>query len=235
MIHRPASNRRSSAAPPAARGAAHPPTDPTKDPVVHVFEALIGARGCELDRDAYRLDAAAVRVDPEVTGPCYRLQRTQDVPDPRDPARHTLLSGDLAAARKAFAAERPALREEAHRLIYQGITYHRLRIVEHPISDYVAWESLSLAEFAAAGHPIRVLDAERLAAWEEHGRLPDVVVYGRRVLYLLRTTADGHPAGAKRIDNPPLASMVTEAMAALYAQAEPFPDWFDREATPLMS
>ncbi|WP_067964084.1 DUF6879 family protein [Nocardiopsis trehalosi] len=196
---------------------------------MHVFEALINARGRELDRDAYRLDAAAVRADPEATGPCYRLQRTQDVPDPRDPARPTLLSGDLAAARKAFAAERPALREEAHRLNYQGIAYHRLRIMEYPLSDYVAWEALSLAEFAAAGHPIRVLDAERLASWEERGRLPDVVVYGRRVLYLLRTTADGHPAGAKRIDNPPLASMVTEAMAALYAQAQPFPDWFDRE------
>jgi hypothetical protein len=199
---------------------------------VHVFEALINARGRELDRDGYRIDAAAVRADPEVTGPCYRLQRTQDVPDPRDPARHTLFSGDLAAAREAFAAERPALREEAHRLIYQGIAYHRLRVVEYPLSGYVAWEALSLAEFAAAGHPIRVLDAERLASWEENTRLPDVVVYGRRVLYLLHTTADGHPAGAKRINNPALADMVTEAMGALYAQAEPFADWFDREVAP---
>ncbi|WP_017623965.1 DUF6879 family protein [Nocardiopsis chromatogenes] len=198
----------------------------------HAFEAVYEARGTVLGRADYHADAKALRESPDITGDVWKLERSQRFDESGDEAWEAYLAGDMSRAIAIFEGERERLREQVARYAGLGLRMRRLRVAERPPSGYLRWEMHSHRVFVECGYEIAVLDAERIGSLERRRPLPETMVYGGRVVYQVLYDRWWAPAGAKRIDDPGLARRVADAVAALYARAEPFMDFYRREIAP---
>ncbi|MDA2803312.1 DUF6879 family protein [Nocardiopsis suaedae] len=195
----------------------------------HAFEAVYEARGTVLGRADYHADAKALRESPDITGDVWKLERSQRFDESGDEAWEAYLAGDMSRAIAIFEGERERLREQVARYAGLGLRMRRLRVAEWPPSGYLRWEMHSHRVFVECGYEIAVLDAERIGSLERRRPLPETMVYGDRVVYQVLYDRWWAPAGAKRIDDPVLARRVADAIAVLYARAEPFMDFYRRE------
>lgn len=114
-----------------------------------------------------------------------------------------------------------------------GITQRRLRVVEFPVTPYVQWELHVLRLRVEVGDPIRVLDARTIAEIERRRTVPEVVILGDVVMYEVQYDHEGNADGAKRYGDPALIAETTAGFDALYARAESFDAFFEREIVPL--
>ncbi|WP_046468852.1 DUF6879 family protein [Allosalinactinospora lopnorensis] len=193
-----------------------------------IFHRIRQARGRVLDRPTYHADSDQEQA--RLTGGViWKLERSQVFNEVGDPAWEAMLAGDWARVMEIFESEREAISQELRDNAEQGLEFRRLRIVESPPTPYLRWESHSHRIFVECGHPIRALDAAEVAHLETVGPLPELMVYGDRVLYQVRYDEAWTPIGAKRVDDPELVSGAVEAIARLWRYGEPFPDYFERE------
>ncbi|MCL2730550.1 MAG: hypothetical protein FWE15_11080 [Actinomycetia bacterium] len=114
-----------------------------------------------------------------------------------------------------------------------GVMQRRLRVVEFPVTPYVQWELHVLRVRVEVGDHIRVLDARTIADVERTREVPEVVVLGDVVMYEVQYDHDGNADGAKRYRDPALIAETRAGFEALYARAERFGDFFEREIAPL--
>lgn len=203
-------------------------------PDAALFEAARTAPGRTMDRRAYHSDAEAVRADPEIRGDSWKLERSQVFQEGGDPAWSAFLRGDWATVLRLFESERPALERRWRRYIEQGITLRRVRVVERPLTSYLRWEMSSHRVFVESGYEIGVLGAEEIEEYERESPLPELVVYGRKVLYRVHYDQEWAPAGATRVDDPPLAAALSDHIAHLYRRSEPLLDVYLREVHPYL-
>jgi hypothetical protein len=194
-----------------------------------MFDAVRRAHGRPFDRAAYRVDAAGLRASGEVSGDVWKLERSQTFYESGDPAWEAFLAGDWDRVLAMFEGERDDIRAEADTYRRQGLRLRRLRVVEKPLTPYLQWEMHSHRIFVECGFDIRVIGADRIRRFETRGPVPELMVYGGRVLYEVRYDDRWAPAGAKRVDDPDLARSAADTIAGLYAEAEPFADFFARE------
>jgi hypothetical protein len=194
-----------------------------------MFDAIRRAQGQPLDRAAYRADAAGLRASGEVSGDVWKLERSQTFYESGDPAWEAFLAGDWDRVLAVFGGERDDIRAEVETYRRQGLRLRRLRVVEKPLTPYLQWEMHSHRIFVECGFDIRVIDADRIRRFETCGPVPELMIYGGRVLYQVRYDHRWAPAGAKRVDDPDLARSAADTIAGLYAEAEPFADFFARE------
>lgn len=195
-----------------------------------MFDALTRAPGRELDHDAYS-DDFDVEYD-RLTGDLWKLERHQTFAEVDDPGWQALVAGDWDRAMALNTAEEPDVREVVTTDLARGLHVRRVRIVQRPISPYVQWEMHHLRLRVEAGEPHRVLDATAVRDAETAGELPELLVFGNRLVYQLRYV-DGALAGARRVDDPAAVVATGRHLAALYERAEPLLDFFDREVVPL--
>ncbi|MFF1955810.1 DUF6879 family protein [Streptomyces sp. NPDC058220] len=120
--------------------------------------------------------------------------------------------------------------EKAARL---GVHERRLRVVEFPVTPYVQWEFFVLRLRVELGDDITVMDARQISDIERTGRAPEAVILGDTVMYEVVYDGDGNADGANRFADPALIKETSEGFDALYARAEPFFDFFEREIAPL--
>ncbi|MFC4563559.1 DUF6879 family protein [Nocardiopsis mangrovi] len=198
-------------------------------PGLDVFGRVRAAQGAVMDRGAYHADAAALRASDQVTGDIWKLERSQVFFEAGDSAWEAFASGDWERVLDIFDGERAAIRDDVARYARFGLRLRRLRIVELPPTPYLQWEMHSHRIFVESGFEIRVLGAERVRHLEGEQPLPELMVYGGRTLYHVRYDERWAPIGAKRIDDPALAESAAHAITALYDQAEPLMDFFQRE------
>ncbi|MBV2363433.1 DUF6879 family protein [Streptomonospora nanhaiensis] len=194
-----------------------------------MLDAIRGAEGRTMDRPAYHADAAALRANPDITGDVWKLERSQVFYEAGDPAWEAFLAGDWHRALEIFESERPALHTRIETYTRQGLRLRRLRIVEHPLTPYLRWEMQSHRIFVECGYEIGVLEAEAVRDHERRSPLPELMVYGRQVIYQVRYDDRWAPAGAKRIDDPVLANWAADFISGLYARSQPFSEFFHRE------
>lgn len=180
-----------------------------------------------LDRPAYH----ARRRDEtqRLTAPVWKLERSQYFREPADdPSWQAFVVGDWEGTLKLFEEDRDDVRSEVAKYRRQGSELRRLRIVEKPLTAYVRWELHWFKILAEEGTAIRVLDAGSVRARETRAPLPEVVA-DEHAVYQVRYDADWQACGARRIADPAVIAGVTEEIAAMWAIAEPFTDYFGRE------
>ncbi|MFJ6620790.1 ATP-binding protein [Kitasatospora sp. NPDC091335] len=188
--------------------------------------------GESLARDDYKRDFR--ERDALVRGrDSWKLERRQHFEEQGSPSWDAARRGDWAEALRLLEGRRQALlaigREDAARQSF----FHRVRVVERPWTDYLWWQLHSLRIRAECGERIRIVRAAALAASEEFGPLPEIVVLGGRTLYQVRYSDTGIPAGAVRYTDPGLVRRWEDYLADLHRAGEDVRAYFDREVAPL--
>lgn len=167
-------------------------------------------------------------------GASWKLERRQYFEEQGDPSRDALRRGDWREALRVFEEERVALLAKARENRRRGYTFHRVRVVEHPVTPYVQWELHSLRQGAETGaRPVRIVRAETVAEAEKAGQLPEIVVLGSRTLYHVLYSETGQPAGAVRFTDQPQVEAWEQYIKSLYAKGEDIASYFAREIAPL--
>ncbi|KUL35568.1 hypothetical protein ADL22_27105 [Streptomyces sp. NRRL F-4489] len=194
--------------------------------------ALPAERGERLSSEEYRRDFRA-RDASIRDGESWKLERLQHFEEVGSPARDALRRGDWAAVLRHLEEGRESLRgiqadEEA-----RGSVFHRVRVVEEPLTPYLQYELHSLRISAEYGERVRVLSAKEVAADEAGGLLPELTIQDGKVLFKVLYTEDGAPDGAIRFTDPGIVAPWTAYVQSAYAAAEDIASYFDRVVAPL--
>ncbi|PJE98236.1 hypothetical protein CUT44_08175 [Streptomyces carminius] len=184
-----------------------------------------------LDLAAYQSDFAAHRRAAHGRD-SWKFERRQYFEED-DASRDALRRGDWPEALRLLEDDRPELRETAAEDGRIGHTFHRVRVVEEPLTPYVQWELHSLRMQAEYGKRIRVVDAVVLREAESGGPLPEVVVLGGRVLYEVVYSGSGALEGAVRFTDPALIGGWARFVQEAYASGEDVASYFDRRVAGL--
>lgn len=164
----------------------------------------------------------------------WKLERRQHFEEKDNASRDALRRGDWPEALRHLDARRDALRAEAADDESQGVTFHRIRVVEEPLTPYLQWELHShWHRVRFGGEKVRVLNAEAVARSESAGLLPELTVLGGTTLFRVLYTGTGAPDGAVRYTDPAVVGSWTAYLKALYGAAEDLATYFERAVAPL--
>lgn len=173
-------------------------------------------------RDFWQLNSAILN------GDSWKIERRQHFEEQGSASRDALRRGDWPEALRLLAAGRDAHREAALDADRRGSAFHRVRVVEEPLTPYLQWELHALHLRAEYGHRIRVLPVTAVAAAESAGRLPELTLLDDRVLYQVLYTDTGVPEGAIRFTDPALVAPWAACLRDAYAAGEDVSSYFAR-------
>ncbi|MFI1851332.1 DUF6879 family protein [Streptomyces sp. NPDC020480] len=193
---------------------------------------LVPEQGERLTRTAYRQDFRE-REDAVRDGSSWKLERRQHFEEQGSPSRDALRRGDWDEALRLLADRRDTLAAAVQEETRRGYAFHRVRVVEKPLTPYVQWELHSQRQRAQYGQRIRVVPAERVAASESTYSLPEVVVLGGHTLFQVLYTETGVANGAIRYTDRDLVMRWENYIKAIYAAGEDVISYFDREVAHL--
>jgi hypothetical protein len=189
--------------------------------------ALESDRGALLARDAYHRDFW--QRDAEIhDSDSWKFERGQHFDEQDDPSREALRRGNWDESMRLLESERDSLLDSSREDLRRGSVFHRVRVVEQPLTPYLQWELHSLRLQAECGMPVRVVDAAALSALEREGPLPEVVTLGGRTLYRILYTDRGIPDGAIRFTDRKLVARWDAFVKALYLSGEDVITYVDR-------
>lgn len=193
---------------------------------------LAPGHGERLTRDAYKRDFrtrdAAIR-----NADSWKLERLQHFEEQGSPSRDALRREEWGLALRLLDDRREALRVTAQEDARKGHVFHRVRVVEKPLSPYVQWELHSHRQRAEYGERIRVVSAEEVVSAEREGRLPEIVVLGRSTLFQVLYTETGATVGAVRHTDQELVRSWENYIRKLYEAGEDVRSYFEREVAHL--
>lgn len=162
-----------------------------------------------------------------------KLERGQTFKEPGTPSWEAFDSGDWARAMRLIEDDRESVATYFRDATRRGLTFRRLRVVEHPVTPYLQWEMNVLRLRSELGEKIRVLDAGTISDLERDAQVPEVVILGSSVMYAVIYDDDLKGSGARRFTDPDQVRTTTREFEALYAQGEEFSEFFEREIAPL--
>lgn len=123
----------------------------------------------------------------------WKLEVAQNFQEPGNESWEASVRGDWEESIRLLEAGRSTVQAE---LREPPFPFHRVRIVQQPLTEYMEWELRSLLIRAEAGENICFLDA---ATNDALLKLPEVVVIGRTVAYEVLYSSDGAVNGARRM------------------------------------
>ncbi|WP_369265792.1 DUF6879 family protein [Streptomyces harbinensis] len=194
------------------------------------------SQGTWLDNPAYRRDfrerTAGIR-----DGGSWKLERVQHFEEPanRSPSREALRQGDWQASLRLLEDRRENLlnawREDQRR----NYVFHRVRVVEWPLTPYVQWELHSLRQQSEYGVPVRVIsdEAEAVRARETRGSLPEIVTHDGSALHHVRYSTAGDPQGAYLFTDPAVVGPWEDYIKTLFEAGEDVRTYVERVVAPL--
>ncbi|WP_330173543.1 hypothetical protein OG875_08110 [Streptomyces sp. NBC_01498] len=193
---------------------------------------LLPEQGERLVREEYRADfrerSAALR---HVNS--WKLERRQHFEEQGSPSRDALRRGEWEESLRLMRERGDSLAAAARQEAARGHVFHRVRVVEAPLTPYVQWELHSLRQQAGFGTRVRVVSAESVAAAEGPRPLPEVVILGGRTLFNVLYSGTGHPQGAIRFTRPDVVAAWEHFVASLYASGEDIASYFARSVAHL--
>ncbi|GHE45671.1 DUF6879 family protein [Streptomyces capitiformicae] len=193
---------------------------------------LVPEHGERLTRDAYKRDFgerdAAIR-----DADSWKLERLQHFEEEGSPSRDALRRGEWATALRLLEDRRDALLATAREDTRKGHRFHRVRVVEKPLSPYLQWELHSHRQRAEYGERIRVVGAEQVASVERAGRLPEIVVLGGDTLFQVLYSKAGATLGSVRYTDDDLVGSWENYIRRLYEAGEDVRSYFEREVAHL--
>lgn len=165
----------------------------------------------------------------------WKLERRQHFEELGNESWEACRRGDWAEALRLLDAEQ---RRSALVEVYQDDErrhsyFHRVRVIQKPLTPYMQWELNSQRVRAECGERIRVVDADLVAKWEIESLLPEVVVLGGSTIYQVLYTEAGVPDGAIRHTDPALIASWEYFIKALYELGEDVRDYVRREVAHL--
>ncbi|WP_333493574.1 ATP-binding protein [Kitasatospora cathayae] len=165
----------------------------------------------------------------------WKLERRQHFEEQGSASWEAVRRGDWTEALRLLEGRRAALLEMGREDEERRSFFHRVRVVQKPLTAYVQWELHSLRIRAECGERIRIVGAEALAdsGDEEFGPLPEIVILGGRTLYQVLYSETGVPVGAVRYTDPDLVLRWEDYIKDLYRTGEDVPTYFDREVAHL--
>jgi hypothetical protein len=188
--------------------------------------------GERLVREVYRRDFR--ERDAAIQGrDSWKLERRQHFEEQGNASRDALSRGDWDEALRLFELRRDDLLASAREDARRNSVFHRLRVVEKPFTPYVQWELHSLRQQAECGVKVHVLSADMVAASEEGGLLPEVVILGGETLYEVIYTESGAPNGAVRYTDSEIVGSWESYIRELYRAGEDMMSYFAREVAHL--
>ncbi|MFC9736590.1 DUF6879 family protein [Streptomyces noursei] len=194
--------------------------------------ALPSERGQRLSNDEYLRDFRA-RDATIRNGDSWKLERLQHFEEVGSPSRDALRRGDWATALRLFEEGRDNLRGIQADEVARGSVFHRVRVVEEPLTPYVQWELHSLRISAEYGERVRILPAKAVAAAEVDELLPELTIQDGKVLFRVLYTEAGVPDGAIRFTDPDIVDSWAAYVGSAYETAEDIASYFDRVVAPL--
>lgn len=193
---------------------------------------LAPEHGERLGRDAYKRDFRerdAVLRDTD----SWKLERLQHFEEQGSPSRDALRRGEWGTALRLLEARRDALLSTAQEDRRKGHLFHRVRVVEKPLSPYMQWELHSHRQRAEFGERIRVVGAGQVASAEREHRLPEIVVLGRSTLFQVLYSESGATLGAVRYTDHDLVRSWENYIRKLYEAGQDVRSYFEREVAHL--
>ncbi|WP_103503505.1 DUF6879 family protein [Streptomyces sp. SM14] len=189
------------------------------------------SEGERLTTDAYRREFRAVQAGLRHQQ-SWKFERAQEFEDEGDSWR-SFRAGRWEDALRQHQECFADLAEETAQDRERGTPFHRVRVVEKPLTPYLQWELHSFRVQAAAGNHIRVVAAEALGDLETAGALPEVVVLGDRALYQVAYDDRGALDGATRFTSTATVARWGGFIRDLYHSGEDVLSFFDREVAHL--
>jgi hypothetical protein len=184
-------------------------------------------QGERLTQPAYKEDFWQRRQRPGRDS--WKLERLQHFEEHSSPSREALRQGDWDEAMRLVDVRRAEHLTNAQDDHSRGAVFHRIRIVEEPLTPYVQWELHALRVQAESGTRINVVNAEQIRGLEGPGQLlPELVSLGGHTLYEIRYTVEGVPDGAVRYTDAGLIERWEGFMTALYEAGEDLIAYIDR-------
>jgi hypothetical protein len=189
--------------------------------------ALPTESGERLTHEAYKRVFWAV--DAKIrNGHSWKLERRQHFLEHGNASRDALARGDWQEALRLLEAGRDKVRAVGQDDERRGNVFHRLRVVEEPLSPYLQWELHTLRLRAEYGEQIRVLPASVIAAAETDGLLPEVTLLDGHTLFQVLYGADGASYAAIRYADSEVVSGWLAYITQVYAAGEDLASYFDR-------
>lgn len=190
--------------------------------------ALDPAQGVRLELAAYRQDFRSRREAVPPGRPGWKFERRQDFQEQSSPSFEAFRRGDWQEALRLTAERRSHWQSIAREDRERGAAFHRVRVVEEPLTAYMQWELHALRVQGESGMPVRVIRAERVALLERGRPLPEVVTLGGQVLYEVLYTEEGLLHGGVRHTDAGLIGRWEEFIAQLYEEGEEIASYVDR-------
>ncbi|MDT0342261.1 DUF6879 family protein [Streptomyces litchfieldiae] len=194
--------------------------------------ALDPAQGHRLDVADYKQDFRQRRGEVQKLD-SWKLERQQHFMELNNPSWDAFHRGEWDEALRLLADKRAEVRSLVQADRNRGSVFHRVRVVEQPLTPYLQWELNSLRVRAESGMPIRVIEGEKVRHLEAAGPLPEMVSLGSRTLYNVRYTDAGVLEGAIRYTDPDLVERWTRFIKELYEDGEDLIPYVEREVAHL--
>ncbi|KOV81389.1 DUF6879 family protein [Nocardia sp. NRRL S-836] len=195
-------------------------------------ELFGGAEGKLLPRDEYREDFER-RFWRSGRSGFWKLERLQHFEEPGNDSWNAFDEGDWDRSLALLEERGPALRTHYAKIANAGFETSRVRIVEHPLTDYLRWElHLLLARDQLGGHT-RILPVREIARFEEKNPLPELVTLGDDVMYEILYDENGRLRGGVLYTGTSPVVRCREFIKRLYEKAEPISTYFTREVESL--
>lgn len=199
------------------------------DPHAPVLPAELGER---LVREVYKRDFRGREAEIS-EGESWKLERRQHFEEPGSASHDSMRRGDWAESLRLLEERRAALREAAREDEQRGYVFHRVRVVQKPLTPYLQWQLHSLRLRAEFGERVRIVGAAEVSASETVEQLPEVVILGGRTLYRVLYDRAGAPDGAIRYTDAETVQGWECYVKDLYRAGEEVQSYFDREVAPL--
>lgn len=189
--------------------------------------ALDRSQGERLELEEYRRDFQLR--DEAVTGrDSWKFERQQHFQELSSPSWEAFRRGEWQESLRLTGEELGNWQRIVQEDRARETVFHRVRIVEEPLTPYLQWELHSLRVQGESGMPVRVVDGEGLRPFERVAPLPEVVVLGGRVLYEVLYTDEGFLNGGVRYTDAELIGRWEEFIQQLYAGGEEIASYVDR-------
>lgn len=163
----------------------------------------------------------------------WKLERLQHFEEPGDESWVAFDEGDWRRSLALLEERRSVLRTHYAKISNARFETFRVRIVEHPLTDYMQWELRLLHLRDQLGGHTRVLPAHEIGQFEERGRLPELITLGDDVMYEILYDGDGLQEGGVLYTGASVVTRCREFIKRLYEKGEPISAYFAREVESL--
>lgn len=163
----------------------------------------------------------------------WKLERLQHFEEPGDDSWVAFNEGDWQKSLALLEERRSSLRTHYARISASGFETWRIRIVEHPLTEYMQWELHLLALRDQLGGHTRVLHTRDIEEFETGSHLPELITLGDDVMYEILYDETGLQEGGVLHTGAELVTRCRDFIKALYRQGEPINTYFDREVASL--